>query len=114
VQNNSGQSLKFTFTDATKFLGFSAEEQARLLNGKSVDDPEAFTKENIGGVTEALAQLSIGVGLMIDDPNAARIFMRDTSMPGLGGQSITDCILSRSPQKIARAIKAMETRLDLL
>ena len=113
MQKKETSSLQFVFTDAATFLGLSTEEQTRLLDGNSPGDPSAFTVNNVGDVAEPLAQLSIAIGLMIDDPKEVRRLMRDTSMPDLEGQSVADCILSRSPQKIARAIKAVEIRLGL-
>jgi hypothetical protein len=113
VDSEEQRTIKFAFTEATDHLGFSAAEQAQLLNGKSPNDPGTFTKANIGDVTGPLAQVSLALGLILDDENCARAFVRAKDLPGLECQSIAECILSRSPEKISRAIHAMEAKLDL-
>lgn len=105
-------SLRIVFEGATKFLGFIAEEQLRLLNG-NVDGETAFTHANIGATCEGLAQLAIAVGITMDDQNEVHRFMRDKNLPDLEGQSIAECVLSGSPEKMRRSISVAERHLGL-
>jgi hypothetical protein len=113
VDNKEQDTLRFTFNETTDHLGFSAVERTHLLNGKSADDSGAFTKANIGPVTEALAQIDIALSLMFDDDSGSRAFVRAKDLPGFEGDSIAECILSRSSERMTRAIRAMEAKLKL-
>lgn len=105
--------LRSLFRDAVDILGLTAEEQARLLNGKSVKDDSAFTDEALRDLAEPLAQLSIVCHLLVNTFEEARAMTRITALPNLEGRSIADCFLSRDQKKIAHALHAMEVHLDV-
>lgn len=105
--------LRFVFTEATSHLGFSKIERAHLLGGKSPNDPSAYTPANIGIVNEALAQMSVALAILVEDKNEVVALMRNSTLQGLDGETLADCILTRSPERIKRAIASLRQHLGV-